>query len=206
MCRVLGVSTSGYYAWLKRTVSRRSREDAILAQRIGWIHLRARGTYEFPRIHAELCHEGVRVGRKRVARLMRAAGLQGVSRREHGRTTVRQAGAQAAPGLVQRDFAVGGPNRLRVADITRIATWSGFVYLTVVVDAWSRRLVGWAMATHLGKQPVLDALEMVIRQRRPTSVIHHAGQGSRYTSLAFGKRCRESGVRPSMGLVHGRRL
>jgi putative transposase len=201
MCRVLEVSTSGYYAWLKRAPSQRSREDAVLAVRIGWIHLRSRSTYGALRIHAELTDEGVRVGRKRVARLMRAAGLQGVSRRKYRRTNVRQPGAQPAPDLVQRDFAVAGPDRLWVADITFIATWTGFLYLAVVLDAWSGRVVGWAMATHLGKELVLDALEMAIGQRRPIGVIHHSDQGSQYTSLAFGKRCREAGVRPSMGSV-----
>jgi putative transposase len=201
MCRVLGVSTSGYYAWLKRQPSLRSRDDAVLTNRIRLIHLRSRGTYGAPRIHAELCDEGVHVGRKRVARLMRAAGLQGVSRRKSTRTTIRQPGAQRAPDLVNRDFDVAGPNRLWVADITYIRTWAGFLYLAVVVDAWSRRVVGWAMANHLRTELVNDALEMAVRQRRPKGVIHHSDQGSQYTSLAFGKRCREANVRPSMGSV-----
>ncbi len=201
MCRVLGVSTSGYYAWLKRQSSQRSREDAILTDRIRWIHLRSRGTYGSPRIHAELRDEGVHVSRKRVARLMRAAGLQGVSRRKSTRTTIRQPGAQRAPDLVKRNFTVDGPNKLWVADITYIRTWAGFLYLAVVVDAWSRRVVGWAMASHLRTELVNDALEMAVRQRRPKGVIHHSDQGSQYTSLAFGKRCREANVRPSMGSV-----
>jgi putative transposase len=201
MCRVLGVSTSGYYAWLKRQSSQHSREDTILTDRIRWIHLRSRGTYGAPRIHAELYDEGVHVGRKRVARLMQAAGLQGVSRRKSTRTTIRQPGAQRAPDLVNRDFGVARPNRLWVADITYIRTWAGFLYLAVVVDAWSRRVVGWAMANHLRTELVNDALEMAVRQRRPKGVIHHSDQGSQYTSLAFGKRCREANVRPSMGSV-----
>jgi len=199
MCRVLKVSTSGYYAWLKRAPSARAREDAMLTHRIRSIHLLSRGTYGAPRVHAELADEGVHVGRKRVARLMQAAGLQGVSRRRHARTTVRQPGALRAPDLVKRDFAVAGPNQLWVADITYILTWTGFLYLAVVVDAWSRRVVGWAMASHLRTELVLDALEMAIHQRRPAAVIHHSDQGSQYTSIAFGKRCREAGVRPSMG-------
>ena len=199
MCRVLKVSTSGYYAWLKRAPSARAREDAMLTHRIRSIHLLSRGTYGAPRVHAELADEGVHVGRKRVARLMQAAGLQGVSRRKHARTTVRQPGALRAPDLVKRDFAVAGPNQLWVADITYILTWTGFLYLAVVVDAWSRRVVGWAMASHLRTELVLDALEMAIHQRRPAAVIHHSDQGSQYTSIAFGKRCREAGVRPSMG-------
>jgi putative transposase len=201
MCRVLEVSTSGYYAWLKRPPSRQSREEAILTQRIRWIHLRSRGTYGVPRIHAELADEGVHLGRKRIARLMRAAGLQGVSRRRFVRTTIRQAKKRPAPDLVQRNFMAAGPNRLWVADITYVSTWTGNLYLAVVMDAWSRRVVGWAYATHLRTELVLDALEMAIRQRRPRGVIHHSDQGSQYTSLAFGKRCREAGVRPSMGSV-----
>ena len=161
----------------KRAPSPRAREDAILTDRIRWIHLRSRGTYGAPRVHAELCDEGVHVGRKRVARLMKAAGLQGVSRRKRPRTTIRQAGARPAPDLVDRDFAVARPDQLWVADITYISTWAGFLYLAVVVDAWSRRVVGWAMVTHLRTELVLDALEMAIRQRRPVGVIHHSDQG-----------------------------
>jgi len=201
MCRVLGVSASGYYAWRKRPCSERARGDAILAHRIRGIHLHSRGTYGAPRIHAELADEGMRVGRKRVARLMQAAGLQGVSRGRRPRTTIRQAGARPAPDLVNRDFAVAGANHLWVADITYIPTWSGNLYLAVVVDAWSRRVVGWSMATHLRTELVLDALEMAIRRRRPVGVIHHSDQGSQYTSIAFGERCRKANVRPSMGSV-----
>jgi len=153
MGRLLEVSTSGYYAWLKRPPSARSRLDAELSGRILLIHIRSRGTYGAPRIHAELADEGVRVGRKRVARLMKAAHLQGISRRKRPRTTLRQPAARPAPDLVQRNFAVAGPNCLWVADtlapaasagVTYIATWSGLLYLAVVVDAWSRRVVGWA--------------------------------------------------------------
>ncbi len=156
----------------------RSREDALLTERIRWIHLRSRGTYGAPRIQAELYDEGVHVGRKRVARLMQAAGLHGVSRRRHPRTTLREVGARPAPDLVERDFAVAGPNKLWVADITYISTWTGSLYLAVVVDAWSQRVVGWSMATHLRTELVLDALEVAIRRRRPAGVIHHSDQGS----------------------------
>ncbi len=201
MCRVLEVSTSGYYAWLKRSPSRRAQEDETLTQQIKQIHTHSKGTYGAPRIHAALARQGTHVGCKRVARLMQAAGLQGVSRRKRYGTTRRQADARPAPDLVQRDFSAEGPNRLWVADITYVATWSGWLYLAVVIDAWSRRVVGWAMATDLRTQLVLDALAMAIWQRRPQEVIHHSDQGSQYTSLAFGKRCREAGVRPSMGSV-----
>jgi putative transposase len=201
MCRVLEVSTSGYYAWLKRSPSRRAQEDQVLTREIKRIHNRSKGTYGAPRIHAQLAREGIHVGRKRVARLMRAAELQGVSRRKRYGTTQRQPDARPAPDLVERDFSANGPDELWVADITYVATWSGWLYLAVVVDAWSRRVVGWAMETHLRTQLVLDALIMAIRQRRPEAVIHHSDQGSQYTSLAFGKRCREAGVRPSMGSI-----
>ena len=201
MCRLLEVSTSGYYAWLKRHRSKRSREDAILTDRIRWIYLRSRSTYGAPRVYEELRDEGVRVGRKRVARLMRAAGLQGVSRRKRVRTTIRKPGVRPAPDLVKRDFTADHPDQLWVADITYIRTWAGFLYLAVVMDAYSRRIIGWSMANHLKAELVIDALQMAVQQRRPEGVVHHSDQGSQYTSLAFGKRCREANVRPSMGSV-----
>lgn len=201
MCRLLGVSTSGYYAWRNRPQSMRARVDGILTERICAIHGRSRGTYGAPRIHAELRDEGVHVGRKRVARLMREAGLVGVSRRRGIQTTRRRPDARPAPDLVERDFAVSGPNRLWVADISYIPTWAGFLYLAVVLDAGSRRVVGWAMENRLRTELVLDALNMAIWQRRPDGVIHHSDQGCQYTSIPFGLRCRELGVRPSMGSV-----
>ena len=200
-CRVLGVSPSGYYTWLTRPVSRRALGDAELTARIRAIHERSRGTYGVPRVHGELAEEGVHIGRKRIARLMRAAGLAGVCRRKWTTTTRRDRDARPAPDLVERDFSVSGPNRLWVADITYIPTWAGFLYLAVVLDAWSRRVVGWAMATHLRTELVLDALDMALTQRRPSDVIHHSDQGCQYTSIAFGQRCRQACVRPSMGSV-----
>ena len=201
MCRVLGVSPSGYYTWRVRPPSVRARRDSELLERIVAIHAESRGTYGAPRVQAELRAQGVRVSRKRVARLMRQAGVRGVSRRRFIVTTVRRPVAVPAPDLVRRDFEVAAANQLWVADITYIPTWAGFLYLAVVLDAWSRRVVGWAMATHLRTELVLDALEMAVRQRQPRSVIHHSDQGSQYTSIAFGKRCREAGVKPSMGSV-----
>lgn len=202
MCRVLNVSTSGYYAWRKRQPSERRQADQSLSKRIREIHEKSKGTYGAPRIHAELADvDKLHIGRKRVARLMRAEGLQGVSRRKALHTTHRKLGARPAPDLVQRDFTAQAPNRLWVADITYIATWTGWLYLAVVVDAWSRKVVGWAMSTHLQTALVMDALHMAIQQRQPEDVIHHSDQGSQYTSLAFGQRCREGGVRPSMGSV-----
>jgi len=173
--------------------------DAALTQQIGTIHARSRETYGAPRIHAELAAQGTLVGRKRVARLMQAAGLMGVSRRPFVTTTRRDPRARPAPDLVRRAFTADSPNQLWVADITYITTWAGFLYLAVVLDAWSRRVVGWAMATHLRTELVLDALNMAVTQRRPTRVIHHSDQGCQYTSLAFGLRCQAAGVRPSMG-------
>jgi putative transposase len=153
-------------------------------------------------VHAELRAAGERHGRKRIARLMRVAGLVGASRRRGGPiTTRRDKQARPAPDLVDRDFQAAGPNQLWVADITYVPTAAGFLYLAVVVDVWSRRVVGWAMANHLRAELVLDALNMALGQRRPRDVIHHSDQGSQYTSLAFGKRCKEAGVRPSMGSV-----
>lgn len=201
MCQVLGVSSSGYYAWASRAPSARSLADAALTERIRQIHEGSQGTYGVPRVHFELGVGGVRVSRKRVARLMKAAGLQGVSRRKGFRTTVRCPETCPAPDLVERVFTVSGPDRLWVADITYIATWAGFLFLSVVLDAWSRKVVGWAMATHLKTELVLDALNMALWQRRPREVVHHSDHGTQYTSIAFGKRCREAGVRPSMGSV-----
>ena len=201
MCRVLGVSTSGFYAWLDRPASARAQSDARLVDEIKAIHRRSRHTYGMPRVQAELSEQGVRVGGKRVARLMRAAGLQGVSRRKWVTTTVRDADARPAPDLVQRHFSAKAPDALWVADITYIPTWAGFLYLAVVLDAFSRRVVGWAMQTHLRAELVLQALEMAYGQRRPAQVVHHSDQGTQYTSIAFGTRCREMGVRPSMGSV-----
>jgi putative transposase len=201
MCRVLEVSASGYYAWRKRPASERMRTDGELLRKIRTIHAASRGTYGVPRIHAELRAHGIRVGRKRVARLMRVAHLQGASRRRFVVTTVREGGARQAPDLVQRVFRAEGPNRLWVADITYIPTWAGFLYLAMVLDAWSRKVVGFAMATHLRTELVLEALEMALLRRRPKDVVHHSDQGCQYTSIAFGERCERAGVRPSMGSV-----
>lgn len=201
MCRLLGVSSSGYYAWSGRSAARRTRADEELTARIRSIHEHSRGTYGSPRIHAELAASGTQVSRKRVARLMREAGLEGASRRRYVTTTVRDRKVRPAPDLVARNFAAEGRDRLWVADITYIPTWSGFLYLAVVVDAWSRRVVGWSMATHLRSELVLEALNMALQQRRPQGVIHHSDQGTQYTSIAFGLRCRQAGVRPSMGSV-----
>lgn len=200
MARALGVSASGFYAWCGREASARSQSDELLCARILSIHFEARGTYGVPRVHAVLAAEGVHVGKKRIARLMRLLDLEGVSRRRKYRTR-RDKDMRPAPDLVDRKFTASGPNQLWVADITYIPTWSGFLYLAVVLDVWSRRIVGWAMASHLRAELVVDALDMAMGLRKPTKVIHHSDQGCQYTSIAFGLRCREVGVQPSMGSV-----
>ena len=200
MARVFGVSTSGYYAWLKRVPSARAEADASLAERVRSIHEASRGTYGAPRVQAQLAHEGVLVSRKRVARLLRELGLEGASRRKKPRTTRRDKTARAAPDLVGREFEAEAPDRLWVADITYVPTLCGFLYLAVVLDVFSRRVVGWAMAGHPRTELVIDALNMAVDQRRPgKGLVHHSDQGSQYTSLKFGKRCREAGIVLSMG-------
>ena len=200
MCRVLGISSSGYYAWSKRSPSRRAQTNAALTKTVRTIHAVSRGTYGAPRVHAELAANGIPASKNRVARLMRNASVVGVSRRKFVVTTVGDGGRQA-PDLVDRTFTADAPNVLWVADITYIPTWMGFLYLAIVLDVFSRRIVGWSMSSTLHVTVVLDALSMALTMRRPKGVIHHSDQGSQYTSIAFGNRCREAGVRPSMGSV-----
>lgn len=203
MCRVLEVSRSGYYAWLKREPSARAKANAELLETIREIHDESDGTYGAPRVHAELVElpRGPKASLNRVARVMRTAELQGVSPRKWARTTVRDEKARPAPDLVNRDFTATGPDQLWVADITYVPTWAGFLYLAAVLDVWSRRIVGWAMATHLRAELVIQALDMAWVQRMPRDVIFHSDQGSQYTSLAFGRRCELMGIRTSMGSV-----
>jgi putative transposase len=201
MCRVLEVSSSGYYAWRKREPSARSKANAALLETIKAVHAESDETYGAPRVHADLPAKGASASLNRVARVMRAAGIRGVSRRKWTTTTIRGEDARPAPDLVDRDFTATGPDQVWVADITYIPTWAGFVYLAIVLDVWSRRVVGWAMETHLRTELVLKALDMAVWQRRPRGVIHHSDQGTQYTSLAFGRRCDALGVRPSMGSV-----
>jgi putative transposase len=200
LCSVLGVSRAGYYAWKDRPACpRRLRDDELLGE-IRAIHDESKGTYGWPRIHAELRHRAVRVSRKRVARLMRQAGLSGVVRRRKGRTTVSVPGIATAPDLVRRDFAPTGPNRLWVADLSEIATWEGKLYLAVVVDCFSRRCVGWAMAEHMRAELVVEALHMALWQRRPdVGLIHHSDRGGQYVSLILGQTARAAGIAVSMG-------
>jgi len=201
MCRVLGVSRSGFYAWDTRPPSARAIADAALSARIAEIHTDSHKTYGSPRVHAELALEDdVHVGRKRVERLMRAGGLSGQLKIRRGRTTIRLQGVRTAPDLVARDFNPTEPNRLWCADITYLRTWEGWLYLASVMDCYSRRIVGWAMADHLRADLVIDALQMAVARRRPgPGVIHHSDQGSQYTSLIFTRRCRAVGIDVSMG-------
>ena len=176
--------------------------DAVLTERIRAIHLASDENYGSPNIHAELRDEGTRVGRKRVARLMRKAGLRGVSRRRgFVLTTRRDPKQRPAPDLVNRKFVADAANQLWVADMTYVPTWAGFIFLATVLDVWSRRIVGWAIGEQMTADLVLAALNMAITQRKPKDVIHHSDQGSQYTSVAFGQRCTKLGVRPSMGSV-----
>lgn len=206
LCRAVGVSRSGYYAWRDRQPSARAHADGQLIEQIRQIHQRSRGTYGGPRVHAELRASGQRCGRGRVARLMRRAGLRGLhGQRRRVRTTVPDRAATPAPDRVERAFApaqIGAPDRLWLADISYVATHQGWLYLAVVLDGFSRKVVGWAMTDHLRAELVIDALTMALQVRRPAAgLIHHSDHGCQYTSLAFGQRLRAAGVLPSMGSV-----
>ena len=201
MAETLKVSVSGFYAFKNRKPSPRQLQDERLADQIEDIHARSRGTYGAPRVQAELLEQDVRISKKRVARLRKKRGPQGVHRRKWPVTTTRSKRQRPSPDLAARDFAADPPNELWVADITYVTTTVGFLYLSVVLDVFSRRVVGGSMASHLRTELVLDSLEMAVDQRHPTDVIHHSDQGCQYTSLAFGQRCQREGIRPSMGSV-----
>ena len=186
MCRLLRISKSGFYAWRDRALSARTREDIRLSALIHVIHRRSKEAYGAPTIHAELEDDhDIHVGCKRVARLMRSAGLRGVTPAAFVKTTVADPAADRALDRVDRRFQSDEPDRLWVADITYIPTWAGFLYLAIVLDVWSRRVVGWSMETHLRAELVVSALDMALAQRRPRSVIHHSDRGCQYTSYAF---------------------
>ena len=202
LCRVLNVSPSGYYAWADRPPSARAIANLAMTERIRTIHAESDTTYGMPRVRAELIDQGTCISRKRVGRLMRRAGIRGVSRRRGFIvTTERNQRHRPAPDLVKRKFEADRPNQLWVAYITYVPTWAGFLFLAVVVAVWSRRVVGWAMDETMTVDLVLMAMNMALEQRKPIDVIHHSDQGSQYTSLAFGGRCKAMGVRPSMGTV-----
>src|SRR5216683_5194858 len=203
LCGLLGVTGAGYYAWRRRGPSLRSLGDAELKRRIEAIYAGSLETYGAPRIQAELADEHeLRVGRKRVARLMRELQIAGVSRRgkKRYRTTIPAKEAPSAPDLVRREFRPAGPDRLWVADIKYIQTWQGYLFLACVLDAWSRKVVGWSMRDDLRSELVVDALGMAVTRRKPRpGLVHHSDRGSQYTSLAFGKTMQQAGILPSMG-------
>jgi len=200
-CELLGVSRSGYHAWATRAPSDRALSDAWLLERIRQIHAENRQVYGSRRIQAELrLGQGIEVSRKRVQRLMRQAGLSGLVARKRGATTIRVPGVRVADDLVQRAFRPVAPNVLWVADITYLRTWEGWVYLAAVQDAYSRRIVGWSMNSHMRAELVVDALQMALQRRRPgPGLVHHSDQGSQFVSLAFGQKARDAGIAVSMG-------
>ncbi len=201
LCRMLGVSKSGYFAWRSRPPSERRRQDALLTEKIREVHSRSRETYGYPRIHAELSSLGIGCGRRRVARLlMKAAGLRGCMKGKKRRTTRHDPRAAPAPDLLRGDFVAGQPNRVWLADITYIPTREGFLYLAFILDTHSRKIVGWSMNSHMRTELVVDALEMAVRRRKPSvGLVHHSDRGVQYTAISFGKRLAEVGIVPSMG-------
>jgi putative transposase len=200
LCRVLGVSRSGFHAWLGRAPSDRALADALLCEQVRAIHAESRHTYGSRRVRAALHHRGIAVSRKRVARLMTLLGLSGPQPRRFRRTTIRVPGVRVADDLVARHFRPAAPNELWCADIKYVRTWQGWLYLAAVMDCYSRRIVGWAMRPTLEAELVVEALEMAVARRRPRpGLVHHSDQGSQYVSLRFGERCREAGIHRSMG-------
>lgn len=199
LCRVLHVSRAGYYAWLARSVSARREADQQVTECIRVVHAESRHTYGSPRVHAALRQQGICCSRKRVARLMRQAGLVGCRLRRRTRTTRAEPTHQPAPNLVARRFTVDALDQLWVGDITYVPTWEGWLYLAVLLDACSRRVVGWAMAEHLGGNLTRDALAMALASRRPTTaLVHHSDRGSQYTATAYQALLRQHGVVASM--------
>lgn len=200
LCRLVDVSRAGYYAWSGRRPSRRTQADTALTEEIRAIHAKSRRTYGVPRVHAALSANGRHVGRKRVARLMRSAGLSGCGRRRWVRTTVSDPAATPAPNLVQRQFVADAPNRLWVTDLTYLWTREGWLYLAAMLDVHSRRVVGWAMAEHLRTELALEALAMAIADRRPRSgeLVHHSDRGSQYTAGVYQAVLSAHGIRCSM--------
>lgn len=198
-CRVLGVSRAGLYAAEGREASKQALDDKRILAAIKEIHADSRETYGAPRVHAMLGRRGIRVARKRVARLMRKAGISGLIKRKRGKTTVRVPGVATRPDLVRREWSPTEPNRLWVADITYCRTWEGWLYLAAVLDCFSRKCVGWSLRSGLEAELVTEAVEMAVARRRPAiGLVHHSDRGGQYVSLAFGERCREAGIDLSM--------
>jgi putative transposase len=203
LCRVLDVSRTSFYAWLERGPSTHEQTDQQLLRQISKIHRASRGTYGAPRVHAELRDDyGVRTSRKRVARLMRTAGLVGCHRRRRRGLTRPDPQATPAPDLVGRLFDPGAPDRTWFADISYIPTGQGWLYLAAVLDGCSRRVVGWAMADHLRAELALDAFQMALERRQPArGLICHSDRGSQYTAGVYTQALEAAGVRQSMGRV-----
>jgi putative transposase len=200
MCRMLSVTRQGYYAWKKRTPSQHDRDDSALRTKIKVLFEFHKKRYGVRRIHAELRRGGVRVAYKRVQRLMVEMGLISVHPRPRKRTTIPAASPSQLPDLVGRAFTPVTPNALWYGDITYVRTWDGWGYIASVIDGYSRKVVGWAIADHMRTELVMDALRMALARRRPPcGVIFHADRGSQYTSKAFVEFCTEHGVRNSVG-------
>jgi len=199
MCETLGVSRSGYYAWASRAESARAAADRALAAEIRTAHAASRGRYGSPRVHAELRARGRRVGRKRVARLMRGMGLAARRRRRFRRTTDSTHAFPIAPNLLARNFTAEAPDRVWLADLTYIWTAEGWLYLAAVLDLYTRRVVGWAMADHLGHELAMAALDMAIARQRPLpGLIHHADRGVQFAAHRYRARLLAHGMLCSM--------
>lgn len=203
MCEVLGVVRSGYYAWKDREPSQRDRDDAALVVKIKAAHTGPRRSYGSPRIHVELRDDGVRVGQKRIARLMRQEGLQGrCGRRKAPRTTLPSETTVTIPDLVKRRFVATAPDQLWCTDLTYVRTWEGWLYVAAIIDVYSRKVVGWAMADHMRVELPLAALSMAVARRRPPpGLIHHSDRGSQYTAGVYQQALADVGIRASMGRV-----
>ncbi len=199
LCAALGVSRAGFYAWKKRKPSKRERQDRRLTTAIVDIFERSMATYGSPRIHAELIDEGERLGRKRVARLMRLRGLRAVFPKRRKKRAPPGVELAPAGNILNRQFDVAAPNRCWAADITYVWTWQGWLYLAVVIDLFSRRVVGWAIDDHMRTSLVLEALDMAIGRRVPDGgLLHHSDRGSQYASDNYTRRLRENGIACSM--------
>jgi len=199
MCRLSRVSASGYYAWRTRPESPRAKTDRELLSRIKRIHAQSKGVYGSPRIKAELASEGCHVGRNKVARLMRLERLRGCPKRRFRVTTQRDPSHAVAKSLLQQNFFTAGPNQRWVADITYISTHQGCIYLAIVLDLYSRRIVGWSMSQWMSRHIVVDALRMAINARQPEGkLIHHSDRGGQYTSDDFRNELAKHGIEASM--------
>jgi transposase InsO family protein len=199
MCRLLGVSASGFYAWRTRPESTRTRHDRELMPKIRRIFTASKGVYGSPRVHAELVAEGVMAGRNKVARLMRLERLRGCPRRRFRITTQRDPTHPVAKNLLKQNFTAQEPNQRWSADMTYISTKQGWLYLAVVMDLFSRRIVGWSMSERMGRHLVVGALRMAIDARQPDGpLVHHSDRGAQYTSDDFRKELARNGIECSM--------